>query len=57
MYATGLRCANCGDTYALEARYACDRCFGPVEPAYDTAALRRDLTREKIEAGPRTLWR
>jgi threonine synthase len=57
MYATGLVCANCGDTYALEARYACDRCFGPVEPAYDTEALRRDLTREKIERGPHTLWR
>ena len=57
MYATGLHCANCGDAYPLEARYACDRCFGPVEPAYDTAALRRDLTRERIERGPRTLWR
>jgi threonine synthase len=57
MYATGLVCANCGDAYPLEARYACDRCFGPVEPAYDTAALRRDLTRERIESGPRTLWR
>jgi threonine synthase len=57
MYATGLVCANCGDAYALEARYACDRCFGPVEPAYDTAALRRDLSRERIERGPRTLWR
>jgi threonine synthase len=57
MYATGLVCAHCGDTYALEARYACDRCFGPVEPAYDTEALRRDLTREKIERGPHTLWR
>jgi threonine synthase len=57
MYATGLVCANCGETYALEARYACDRCFGPVEPAYDTEALRRDLTREKIERGPHTLWR
>jgi threonine synthase len=57
MYATGLVCANCGAAYALEARYACDRCFGPVEPAYDTAALRRDLTRERIERGPHTLWR
>jgi threonine synthase len=57
MYATGLHCANCGDAYPLEARYACDRCFGPVEPAYDTAALRRELTRERIERGPRTLWR
>ena len=57
MYATGLVCANCGDSYPLEARFACDRCFGPVEPGYDNAAIRREVTREKIEAGPRTLWR
>ena len=42
MYATGLVCANCGDSYPLEARFACDRCFGPVEPGYDNAAIRRE---------------
>ncbi len=47
-----LVCANCGDSYPLEARFACDRCFGPVEPGYDNAAIRRDITREQIEQGP-----
>ncbi len=57
MYATSLVCSSCGDSYPLDARFACDSCFGPLEPTFDTAALRRDLTRERIEAGPRTLWR
>jgi threonine synthase len=35
----------------------CTRCFGPLEPVYDTEALRRDLTREAIAAGPPSLWR
>ena len=57
MYATALVCTNCGAEHPLDARLSCDRCFGPVEPAYDHDALRRTLTRERIEAGPRTLWR
>jgi threonine synthase len=53
-----LRCKECNTTYALEARYVCERCFGPLEVAYasrwqdDPAALRR-----KIQAGPLSLWR
>ena len=53
-----LRCKECKATYPLEARYVCERCFGPLEVAYesrpdeDPAALRR-----KIQAGPLSLWR
>ncbi|HET6868272.1 MAG TPA: threonine synthase [Solirubrobacteraceae bacterium] len=53
-----LRCKECKTTYPLEARYVCDRCFGPLEVAYesrtgaDPAALRR-----RIQAGPHSLWR
>jgi threonine synthase len=53
-----LRCKECKATYALDARYVCDHCFGPLEVAYearlpdDPAALRR-----KIQAGPLSLWR
>jgi threonine synthase len=57
MFATSLVCANCGETHPLDARFACDACFGPLEPAYDTEALRATVTRERIAAGPRTLWR
>ncbi len=53
-----LRCKECHTTYALEARYVCERCFGPLEIAYadrsgaDPAELRR-----RIQAGPHSLWR
>ena len=53
-----LRCKECKTTYALEARYVCEHCFGPLEVAYsprptaDPAELRR-----RIQAGPHSLWR
>ncbi len=53
-----LRCKECKTTYALDARYVCEHCFGPLEVAYasrpeiDPAALRR-----RIQAGPHSLWR
>jgi len=56
-YATGLRCRVCGEGYPLDPVHVCERCFGPLEVAYDDAALARDLTRETIAAGPPTLWR
>src|SRR3712207_4860650 len=57
MHATELACRACGSSYPLEARFACDQCFGPLEPRYDREAVRRSVTRERIAAGPRTLWR
>jgi threonine synthase len=53
-----LRCKECQTTYPLDARYVCERCFGPLEVAYesragaDPAALKR-----RIQAGPQSLWR
>ncbi len=53
-----LRCKECKTTYALDARYVCERCFGPLEVAYqsrtdqDPAELKR-----RIQAGPHSLWR
>src|SRR5437764_2143039 len=55
--ATGLRCRVCGEGYPLDPVHVCERCFGPLEVAYDDAALARDLTRESIAGGPPTLWR
>ena len=57
MYATHLVCKGCGSQHPLEARFACDRCFGPLEAAYDTDAIAAGVTRELIESGPSTLWR
>jgi threonine synthase len=55
--ATHLSCTRCGNELRLEGVGACPRCFGPLQPVYDTEELRRTLTRESIEAGPPSLWR
>ncbi len=53
-----LTCRECRTTYPLEARFVCERCFGPLEVTYasragaDPAELRR-----RIQAGPHSLWR
>jgi threonine synthase len=54
--ARALVCRGCGTEYPLGAQHACYQCFGPLEIAYDPAALRR-VTREQIESGPNNLWR
>lgn len=52
-----LACKECGTAYAVGPRMICDECFGPVEVRYDYAAMRGVLTRERVESGPRSLWR
>ena len=54
--ARALVCRGCGAEHELTAQHACWQCFGPLEVAYDLAALRK-VTRERIEAGPHNLWR
>ena len=34
MPADALKCKECSTTYPLDARYVCERCFGPLEVAY-----------------------
>jgi threonine synthase len=57
MPAQALQCKECRETYPLDARYACDRCFGPLEVAYDFAGLDPAETRRRIQAGPQSIWR
>ena len=52
-----LQCKECHETYPLDARYVCDRCFGPLEVKYDFSTLDPDGARRKIQAGPRSIWR
>src|SRR3954452_2549786 len=52
-----LKCKECGTTYALEAQYACEECWGPLEVQYDLSGLDADHARRKIQAGPPTIWR
>jgi threonine synthase len=55
--ATHLSCTRCETELPLEGVGTCPRCFAPLEPVYDRDEVRRSFTRERIEAGPPSLWR
>jgi threonine synthase len=52
-----LRCRICEAEYPAVASGACARCFGPLDPVYDWDAVAREVSRERIQAGPRSIWR
>ena len=52
-----LQCKECDTTYPLDARYVCERCFGPLEVAYDYSGIDPAEAKRKIQAGPQTIWR
>src|SRR5215211_510074 len=52
-----LVCKECDSSYPLDARYVCERCFGPLEVAYDFGDLDPAEARRKIQAGSRGIWR
>jgi threonine synthase len=52
-----LACKECGAEYELEARYVCERCFGPLEVRYDFSSLDAESVKRRIQAGPQNLWR
>ncbi len=56
-FVSGLRCRECGRAYPVEALHVCDYCFGPLEVTYDYERIAAVVTRERIAAGPRTIWR
>jgi threonine synthase len=51
--ARALSCRECGHEVPLAAEFACPECFGPLEVAYDFTGV----TRERIESGPKSIWR
>jgi threonine synthase len=51
--ATRLVCRECGAETPLGPSYACTECFGPLEVGYSYGPI----SRESIEAGPRSIWR
>jgi threonine synthase len=57
MAVRALACKECGTEYALEARYVCERCFGPLEVRYDLTTLDAESVKRRIQAGPQNLWR
>jgi threonine synthase len=52
-----LRCKECRETHPLDARYVCERCFGPLEVAYEFGSPDPAETRRRIQAGPQSIWR
>jgi threonine synthase len=52
-----LRCKECETAYPAEARYVCERCFGPLEISYDFSGLDPAEARRKIQAGSPGIWR
>ncbi len=53
-----LRCKESQTVYPLDARYVCERCFGPLEVAYAPLDdVDPDELRRRIQAGPHSLWR
>jgi threonine synthase len=54
---TGLKCKECGTEYEAKATHVCELCFGPLEVKYDYAKIKRNVTRQSIQAGPHSIWR
>jgi len=59
MAVSHLECKECKAEYPLEALYVCERCFGPLEVAYDHSRLGCDVgeLRRRIQGGPQNIWR
>jgi threonine synthase len=56
-YVEGLRCRECAHPYPAEALHVCEWCFGPLEVVYDYEAIKGAVSRERIAAGPLSIWR
>jgi len=56
-FVRGMTCRLCGKTYPLSPVHYCADDYGPLEVDYDYDGIREVISREKIEARPRTMWR
>ncbi len=52
-----LKCKECGREYPIEPIHVCEFCFGPLEIEYDYDYIKENISKEKIENGPASLWR
>jgi threonine synthase len=57
MSVESLKCKECGTAYELGAYYVCERCFGPLEVAYDFSGLDPVEAKRRIQAGSQGIWR
>ena len=56
-FVLGLQCRECGQEYEKKPLHVCENCFGPLEIHYDYAGIKKSMSREKIAARERNLWR
>lgn len=56
-YVNGLKCRECHRVYPKEPIYVCEYCFGSLEVDYDYDRIKKVITKESIERGPKNLWR
>ena len=56
-FVKGLQCRECGQEYAKKPLHVCDACLGALEIVYDYDAIKQAISREKIAARDRNLWR
>lgn len=52
-----LKCRECGAESALDPVHVCELCFGPLEVVYDYEAIKASLTKDKILARGKNMWR
>lgn len=53
----GMRCRECGEEYPIAPVHVCELCFGPLEVLLNWEEITPRVTREKIQAGPPSMWR
>ena len=56
-FVEGLQCRECARRYPAEALHVCEWCFGPLEVVYDYEAIAATISRARVAAGPKTIWR
>jgi threonine synthase len=52
-----MKCRECGNEYPISPVHVCELCFGPLELAYDLDDIKTRISRQSIEAGPKSMWR
>ncbi len=53
----GMRCRECGEEVPPGPVHVCELCFGPLEVVLNWEEIGPKVTREKIQAGPPSMWR
>jgi threonine synthase len=56
-FVKGLQCRECGQDYPKKPLHVCETCFGPLEIVYDYDGIKKTISREKIAAREKNLWR